>query len=402
MLCSRLEGSILLGVALYVDFIVGDTARLKELFCAVTIGTIVFGINLYLHVCARLSQGKPISEIYPLFRANVLHIICNNLHRTPTNDMRLMLNSKIFGLALICATLLSCESGRNLQPPALHADFARYWQQGKAELSRYALVQARYGNLNQGELIVITVTEPFNADKQVKSDSLSGRSVRQVLKAQTMRRFTTGIYDYTMTTTSFKPIDDAVDFPAMKITSTSVDWCGQTFAQLNQVSGGYRIESRSYFESEADEDFNVSGAFSEDEIWQRIRLAPEALPQGSVRILPALVAARLRHRRLAPETATATTSNYEGSEISGKNLKSYRLVYAHGLKEERVVDFIFEREFPFKIVGYTEEYEDGFVKPRRLRTVARLTQQTLLDYWATHDPEHEALRRQLGVTGFAR
>jgi len=312
------------------------------------------------------------------------------------------MRSRNFTLAAICIAALACESGRNLQPPALHADFAGYWQQGKAELSRYRLVQARYGNLNQGELIVITVTEPFNADKQVKSDSFSGKSVRQVLKAQTMRRFTTGIYDYAMTTTSFKPIDDAVDFPAMKITSTSVDWCGQTFAQLNQIAGGYRIESRSYFETEADEDFKVSGAFSEDEIWQRIRLAPEALPQGSVRILPALVAARLRHRRLAPEIATATTSNYEGSEISGKNLRSYRLVYAQGLQEERVVDFVFERGFPYKIVGYTEEYADGFVNPRRLKTVARLTQQALLDYWAKHDPEHEAMRRQLGVTGFAR
>ena len=95
-------------------------------------------------------------------------------------------------VALGSTLLLSCESARNLQPPALHADFNRYWQQGKAELSRYQLTQARYGNLNRGELILITVTEPFNADKQVKSDSLSGAAVRHVLKAQTMRRFTTG------------------------------------------------------------------------------------------------------------------------------------------------------------------------------------------------------------------
>ncbi|WP_053332183.1 hypothetical protein [Turneriella parva] len=299
------------------------------------------------------------------------------------------------------STLLSCESARNLQPPDLHPGFDQYWQQGKAELSRYTLTQARYGNLNRGEMIVITVTEPFNADKQVKSDSASGQAVRAVMKAQTMRRFTTGIYDYAITTTSFKPLDDAVTRPAMKITSTSVDWCGQTFAQLNQAKTGYRVESRSYFESEGDETFVVGDAFGEDEIWQRIRLAPDLLPVGENKVLPALAAARLRHRRLAAEPASATLGDYQGKDFSGKQLRSYRLVYARGQSHERSVDFVFERAFPHTIVGYAEEYADGFVTPRRLKTVAKLTKTMLLDYWRTHDAEHEVLRQQLGVTGFA-
>jgi hypothetical protein len=308
---------------------------------------------------------------------------------------------KLKHLTIIAGTLLSCETGKNLQPPALHPGFDKYWQQGKAELSRYRLNQARYGNLNRGEMVVITVTEPFNTDKQVKSDSASGQAVRPVMKAQTMRRFTTGIYDYAITTTSFKPLDDAVTRPAMKITSTAVDWCGQTFAQLNQTGKGYRVESRSYFESEGDETFSVGNAFGEDEIWQRIRLAPDMLPVGEINVLPALSAVRLRHRRLAAEPASATLSDYNGNDFSGKQLRSYRLVYAMGQSDERNVDFIFERAFPHTIVGYTEEYADGFVTPRRLKTIAKLSKTVLLDYWRTHDPEHEVLRRQLSVTGFS-
>ncbi len=306
-------------------------------------------------------------------------------------------------LTIIAAAsfVLTCSAGKTLHPPKLQEEFNRYWQRGKAELSRYSLTQARYGNLNKGEMIVIMVTEPFNGDKQVKSDTNSGTAVRQVFKAQTMRRFATGIYDYSMTTTSFKPIDDSQTNTAFKITGTSVDWCGQTFTQLNQTEGGYRVESRSYFESEADENFSVGQAFSEDEIWQRIRVSPEELPVGSIKVLPSLVATRLRHRHFGVETATATLAAYTGKDFSGGSLRSYRLVYEPGLPGERIVEFVFESAFPQKVAGYTEEYADGFSKPRRLKSVAKLTKLTLVDYWNKHDPEHEVLRRQLEVTGFS-
>ncbi len=315
-----------------------------------------------------------------------------------TNDRGTM---NRLSIAIYCAGLLACGSSKNLQPPSLPEGFNGYWQQGKAELSRYSLVQARYGNLNQGELIVITVTEPFHSGKQVKSDVLYGDSVQSVMKAQTMRRFTTGIYDYAITTTSFKTIDEAVTEPAKKITATSVDWCGHTFAQLNLRRGNYQVESRSYFESEGDENFSTEAALSEDEIWQRIRLAPDRLPQAGLKVLPALASARLRHRRIAAEEATASLSDYEGSDFSGKNLRNYRLIYAKGLAGERSVDFVFERDFPHKIVGYTEEYADGFVAPKRLKTIARLTKQLMSDYWVKHDPQHEPLRKTLGVKGFS-
>lgn len=305
-------------------------------------------------------------------------------------------------LIVLGSVLLSCSAEKRLRPPKLGAEFNRYWQQGKAELSRYALTQARYGNLNKGEMIVITVTEPFNGEKQVKSDAGQGVGVRQVLKAQTMRRFTTGIYDYAMTTTSFKPIDDAVANTALKIIGTSIDWCGQTFTQLNQTTSGYRVESRSYFETEADETFSVGQGFSEDEIWQRIRLAPEELSVGSINVLPSLVTSRLRHRRLAAENATATLGDYAGKDFSGEQLRYYRLTYEPGTSAERVVEFIFESTFPHKIVGYTDEYADGFVKPRRLKSIARLTKQAMVDYWAKHDPEFETLRKPLGVSGFSQ
>ena len=50
------------------------------------------------------------------------------------------------------------------------AEFSAYWNAGAAELTRYDLTQARYGNLHRGEMLAILVAEPFNAEKQVKAD----------------------------------------------------------------------------------------------------------------------------------------------------------------------------------------------------------------------------------------
>ena len=51
-----------------------------------------------------------------------------------------------------------------------HGAFADYWHQGVAELTRYRLRQARYGEVYDGEAVLIFVTEPFLPDAQVKHE----------------------------------------------------------------------------------------------------------------------------------------------------------------------------------------------------------------------------------------
>ena len=50
----------------------------------------------------------------------------------------------------------------------LSEEFKEYWFAGKAEITSYKLEQARYGELRDGSAVLIYVTEPFLADKQVK------------------------------------------------------------------------------------------------------------------------------------------------------------------------------------------------------------------------------------------
>src|SRR5262249_26535618 len=158
-------------------------------------------------------------------------------------------------------------------------EFKKFWYSGKAELSRYSLDQARYGEMRQGEAVLIFVTEPFLTDKEVKFESGDSSKSIPVLKLNLTKRFFTGIYPYTLMTSIFSPIDFQ-HVRTLKVTSTSLEWCGQTYMQLNFRNNQYDGTLHSYFQNEADQDFQIKTALLEDEVWTRIRLAPDELPKG--------------------------------------------------------------------------------------------------------------------------
>ncbi|HMV34270.1 MAG TPA: hypothetical protein PKM44_06865 [Turneriella sp.] len=317
--------------------------------------------------------------------------------------MMMTIFQRIFSSRIVAGAILlvlSCtrpqaESQRVAEPGQ---QFQAYWNAGKAELARYELRQARYGQVHPGEMVVITVTEPFRTDRQVKAESAEGaQHAVNVLKVQQMRRFATGIYDYALTTTSFRPFA-AQPAAVLKVTGSAVDWCGHAWLQLNRRKDSFAVESRSYFENPGDMEYSVSAALSEDEIWQRIRTNPAALPVGKITVVPSLMSARLRHRATQVETARA-----ELQQFARLKQTEYSLVYGQGQDDERQVAFIFESEFPHRVLEYRELYSDvigGGGKKDKLSTVARLKKTILSPYWQQHDLIHKKDRKDFGVRGF--
>lgn len=254
----------------------------------------------------------------------------------------------------------------------LTPDFKSYWYDNKAEINHYRLTQARYGELRDSSVaILLFVTEDFLTDKQVKSDN-AGKGT-SVLKMNFIRRFVTGIYDYSMMASVFTPVN-RVEFPnTLKVTTSSQDWCGHTFMQMNFKNNQYRVASFSYFESEGDENFNLDKAFLEDELWTLIRIASDKLPKGKIKIIPGTMQSRLRHKKLSVETAEASIQDVKD------NLKVYTV---HYLESERTLKIFFENKFPNKITGWEETYKDGFGdKAKMLTTKAELIQTVFTDYW---------------------
>ena len=265
--------------------------------------------------------------------------------------------------------------------------FRKYWYQGKAELTRYNLQQARYGEMHQGEAVLVFVTEPFLRTKQVKYEHGDKAGSQSVLKLNFTRKFYTGIYPYSLMTSVFTPVDYQ-NSRTLKVTSSSQEWCGHTFTQMNLRDKSYEVSVRSYFQDEADQNFNISQAWLEDELWARIRLAPETLPTGDVEIVPGLQFVRLWHKNAKPVKASAKITQ------EGK-LKLYTINYP---EINRQLKIQFQNDFPHEIVYWEETQPGGFGGSAPLTTKATKTKSILLDYWNRHGNEDSHYRKELGLT----
>jgi hypothetical protein len=291
---------------------------------------------------------------------------------------------------LVLAVFLALVSGG--APPtggSAPERFGRYWYQGKAELTRYELNQVRYGEMHTGEAMLIFVTEPFLPDRQVKLERGDPSKGITVLKLNSVRKFFTGIYPYSLMTSTFTPVSPAEKGPrTLKVASSSQEWCGQTFTQLNLRGGRYEGVLRSYFEDEGDRAFGFEAAWLEDELWTRIRLAPETLPVGRVEVVPGLQYARLWHKDVRPEKADATLRS-DGRE------NVYTLDYS---AIPRKLSIRFEAAFPYRIVSWEETQPGAFDGSPLLTTKAVATRSLMLDYWKRHANADAHFRKELGVT----
>ncbi|ANM31781.1 hypothetical protein ABI59_22795 [Acidobacteria bacterium Mor1] len=265
--------------------------------------------------------------------------------------------------------------------------FNDYWFSGKAELSRYELQQARYGQMRDGESVLIFVTEDFLPDKQVKADS-SNRALTgawPVLKLNSTKKFSTGLYPYSMMTSTFTPLELDKHPHTLKTTTSVQEWCGQTFLQLNLADENYRVRGYSYFETEGDQDYLLPRSWLEEEVWTRVRLAPDSLPTGKFTMIPGGMQSRLRHRDPAGEPAEGALAGDNGG------LRSYTVNYP---ESGRSLTIYFETAFPHRIEGWKETYRDG---GRELTTTAKRTHSERLPYWNLNGNDDTHWREKLGL-----
>ena len=292
----------------------------------------------------------------------------------------------------VLVVLLGCERNAQAQPfPVPNAqEWKAYWNQGKAELTSYTLSQGRYGESHPGHAVLIFVTEPFSKAKQVKLDdpTRAGRDAVTVLKLNHTRKFNTGIYPYSIMRSIFTPVDGSA---TLKTTSSTQEWCGHVFMQLNQRGKTYEGQLLSYFETEGDQKLQVpANVLLEDEVWTLLRINPNRLPIGEIQILPSSTYLRLRHVPAQAQTAKArwlTTRD-------GK--KSYEIKY---LTIDRSLRIEVEEKFPFRILAWSEVQPSGWGgHARRLTTTGVRKAELMTDYWAKHRKSDVELRKLLGLS----
>ncbi len=258
--------------------------------------------------------------------------------------------------------------------------FKSTWYAGKAEVSSYILQQARYGEIRNGEAALIFVTEDFSTKKLVKLDEPDKTSDKiRVLKMNMTKNFVTGIYPYSMMLSVFTPVAKDGNVKTVKVNCSSQEWCGHTFSQLQLKGNNYDWQLHSYFEKEGEQNESLDGVWLEDELWNRIRMNPSALPQGKVSLIPGLLWQRLSHIQLKKEEAVLTLSKADTFYTKDSTVQMYSIQYPAA---QRVLQIYFKSIFPYEILGWQETYPDGFGKNKKMLTTKAVLKKTIwLDYW---------------------
>lgn len=296
----------------------------------------------------------------------------------------------------VLVTVISCKDDRtkqtenttiakaeipaeNLKPTTKPSKtFNDYWYAGEAEISSYKLEQARYGEMRDGNAVLVFVTEDFLPEAQVKADNYNEKNV-PVLKLNATKNFNTGIYPYSIMQSTFYPVSN--NQHAIKISASVQEWCGHAYTQLNNRAD-FEIMSHSYFQSVADQDFKLEKSITENEIWTQLRINPESLPVGAIKSIPSLEFIRLRHAELKAYQATASLEN-----------GNYTISYP---ELNRTLSIQFNPEFPYNILGWDETTKQGYGNNAKTLTTKATKLQTIKSaYWSKNNNADEDLRETL-------
>ena len=267
---------------------------------------------------------------------------------------------------------------------SLSQEFKAYWYAGEAEITSYKLEQARYGELRQGHAVLVYVTEPFLAEEQVKADGNNAENI-PVLKLNSTKNYLTGIYPYSIMTSTFYPVYD--NQHAVKVSNSVQEWCGHVYSQLNNREE-FEIKSHSYFEGEADRDIKLSKSWLENEIWNKIRISPNDLPLGELEMIPSFEYLRTAHKEFKAYMAV--------TELRDKGVnKVYSISYP---ELKRTLEIEFENKFPYSILGWTDSFKSGYgPNAKTLTSTAVRLKDIKGPYWRQNSIEDEKLRTELGL-----
>jgi hypothetical protein len=300
--------------------------------------------------------------------------------------MRLLL--RIVGFSLpVLAALLACAENPGLPEPAgttLSDEQKAYWYNGEAELTSFRLSQARYGELRAGTAVMIFVTEDFNTENFTKTENRN-ENVTSVMKLNFTRNFTTGIYPYSIMTSSFLPFEG--NEHALKVSASIQEWCGHVYMEVLRKRK-YELSVFSYFEDESIKNEQHEITWLEDELWSLIRINPSLLPTGNQQVVPSFAWSRLMHVDLKAYACEIKLT--EGDTI--RNLQ----LYYPDLERKLIIQF--NAAFPHEILKWEEEYRDGFGSAGQMlvTTGERIT--TIKSaYWKKNKTIDEPLRKELGL-----
>jgi hypothetical protein len=273
--------------------------------------------------------------------------------------------------------------------------FSGLWYDGNAEISTYRLTETRYGEERTGVRVMVFVTEPMRLSTHIKPDSkLADNEQIPVIKLNDLRKFNTGIYDYSVMTSVFASVEKRTGIPSgstMKVAFSAQEWCGVVYERLRRLDSAYSGSLYSYFESEGETDYRIphdGNVETEDNLWLLVReLRGPIMKTGQRKSLRVIPSTWLRRKEHAPATVVTAVLQKGAPTPRQTALGTITAVPFNWEIEGKKTEVWVEEQYPHRILSWIER--DGS------RGEILATKRS--PYWKQNDNASLSLRSELGL-----
>ncbi len=265
------------------------------------------------------------------------------------------------------------------------------WGDGRAEMSGYRVSVPRYGEIRDGRLALIYVTEPHDRRRWIKDDDAEAPHRVEVMKLNAALEFRTGVYPYRALTSVFAPVADwgRERFSPVKLAASVQEWCGSWRLQAWPGERGFRSLRLSYFAGEGERLREVDApgdVLWEDALLIQLRELDGPFAGGgdwSGRVVPSLWRLRTGHAeaRPVPATIARTDTVRDGTPVT-------RFVLEYG-DYRRTYDV--EKAPPRRVLGWSTS--EG--------AEAELLDTERMAYWRLNAEGDGSARARMGLDGAA-
>ncbi len=296
----------------------------------------------------------------------------------------------VFWISSLFLCLAACDSGK--QPHfSIHHINEHYWYRGLADIAVYRLQEMKYGGLRSGYAVSVWVTEDFDPAVGHKVDNPVQTDHVKVLKHINLKRFSTGIYDYSVMTSSFTGFHHG---DAFKTVLSSQDWCGQSYIQQNLVRDGHEFRQFSYFEQLGDRHLRTDAVLMEDHIPGLLLLQPDALPEETaLMMIPALEYLNATQQDIKAWPAYIAIHQKESlPALNGIDTPLIRVSVSYDELPRKVDLFYTTGSTPQLVMR--NDYDLTGIEPVRISS-ATLHRFTSSDYWNLNTMADDLLRDSL-------
>jgi hypothetical protein len=242
---------------------------------------------------------------------------------------------------------------------------------------------------------MVFVTEPMRLTTHIKPDeALPDSEAVEVLKLNDLRKFPTGIYDYSVMTSVFSAVEEENGIPlfgTMKVAFSAQEWCGTVAERMVREESRYEGALYSYFESEGEQSWSLphrDEVEAEENLWIAVReLRGPMMAEGEtreIRIVPAAWNRRKRHKAPAIVTATLAKGTPAEHRTDLGSIEARPFTWRVDGEEEGTMVWV-ETAYPHRILSWEEP--DG--------THGEIQASRREPYWKQNANRHRHLRNRL-------